>query len=355
MVGMQGKKKIEAVEAYNVFVSSTWEDMQSYREAVRGALNKAGCIPCGMERFSASAQSPLETCFEELEKAQVYICILGMRYGSIDVESGKSYTELEYEKAKGLNLPILAFLIDEEKAVFKKKDFDSEDMAIKMSKLEEFKKRIKDSKEVTCAFFDSPAMLSDLVFRSITSEIKRRSGSSALTNDEKETYIEGAQLFRRFVKRPRKYKNNVATLRVRFDGYFSGKIRDAVFEAFGFERGDTLYLHNLFVLGSNIIDVSQKEWLQDCFASGAAADWIEDEDIAPGTIFEGKFKLLYEMVEKGGGSMAGDIHDVMVPMLSLVEGLSVVSKEDVQQAQRRRQSTTIPPELLSRFLEQDIN
>lgn len=350
---MQGKKKLETVESYNVFVSSTWEDMQSYREAVRGALNKAGCIPCGMERFSASAQSPLETCFEELKKSQLYICILGMRYGSIDKESGKSYTELEYEKAKELNLPILAFLIDEEKAVFKKKDLDSEDMAIKMSKLEEFKKKIKDSKEVTCAFFDSPATLSDLVFRSITAEIKRRLGINTLTNDEKETYIDGAQLYRKFVRRPRKYKNNVVTLRVRFDGNFSGKIRDAVFNAFGFVRGDTLYLQNLFVLGSNIIDVSQKEWLRDCFASDAAANWVEDEDIAPGTVFEGKFKLLYEMVEKGGGSMAGDVQDVMVPMLALVEGLSVISKEDVQQAQRYRQSATIPPQLLSRFWEQN--
>ena len=142
-------------------------------------------------------------------------------------------------------------------------------------------------------------------------------------------------------------------MRVRFDGNFSGKIRDAVFEAFGFVRGDALYLRNLFVLGSNIIDVSQKEWLQDCFASDTAANWIEDEDIAPETIFEGKFKLLYEMVEKGGGSMAGDVQDVMVPMLSLVEGLSVISKEDVQQTQRHRQSVTISPQFLSNIMERN--
>lgn len=350
---MQGKKKLDTVEAYNVFVSSTWEDMQSYREAVRGALNKAGCIPCGMERFSASAQSPLETCFEELEKSQVYICVLGMRYGSIDTESGKSYTELEYEKAKAMNLPILAFLIDEDKAVFKKKDLDSEDMAIKMSKLEEFKKRIKDSKEVTCAFFDSPASLSDLVFRSITSEIKRRSDTNTLVNDERDTYITGAQLYRRFVKRPRKYRNNVAILRVRFDGNFSGYVRDAIFDAFGFVRGDALYLTNLYVLGCDIIDVSQKEWLQDCFASDTAADWIEENDIVPGTIFEGKFKLLYELVEKGGGSMAGDVQDVMMPKLALVQGLEVITREDVQHSQRNRPSTAIPPEFLAHFLDKD--
>jgi len=351
---MQGKKKLESIESYNVFVSSTWEDMQSYREAVRNALNKAGCIPCGMERFTASAQSPLDTCFEELEKSQVYICILGMRYGSIDSTSGKSYTELEYEKAKELNLPILAFLIDEEKAVFQRKDFDREDMATKMEKLEDFKNRIKKSKEVTCAFFDSPATLSDLVFRSITAELKRRTSTDASIESEKETYIEGAQLFRKFVKRPRKYRNSTTTLRVRFDGNYSGAVRDAVFDAFGFARGEALFMQNLFVIGCDIIDVSPKEWLQDCFATDTAANWVEENDITPGTVFEGKFKLLYELVENGGGSLAGDIQDVMMPKLALIEGLSIIGKEDwIQNSQRSKKSIMLSPEIFTHFMGQD--
>ena len=228
-------KKLDAVQSYNVFVSSTWTDMQNYRESVRNALLKAGCIPCGMENYPASSNSPLKTCFGELGKCQVFVCVLGMRYGSVDEKTGKSYTQLEYEKAVELGLPILAFLIDEEKATFKRKDVDIGELGVK---LDEFKKFIKDSKEVTCAFFDSPASLSDLVFRSITSEIKRRTNPSIENSKEDAMdYKFGAEMFRKFIKRPLHYRNTETVLRVRFDGLYSGwKIREDVFEAFGLFR-----------------------------------------------------------------------------------------------------------------------
>lgn len=109
--------------SFRVFISSTFSDMRQYRDAVIAALNKADCIPYGMERFGATAVPPLDTCYEELGHSQIYICVLGMRYGSVDVDSEKSYTQLEYEKARELGIPILAFLIDEENA--KIRDFSS--------------------------------------------------------------------------------------------------------------------------------------------------------------------------------------------------------------------------------------
>ena len=316
-------KKLDTVQSYNVFVSSTWTDMQNYRESVRNALLKAGCIPCGMENYPASSNSPLKTCFEEMGKCQVFVCVLGMRYGSVDEKTGKSYTQLEYEKAVELGLPILAFLIDEEKATFKRKDVDIGELGVK---LDEFKKYIKDSKEVTCAFFDSPSSLSDLVFRSITSEIKRRTNAGIDNPEENaENYKLGAELFRKFIKRPLHYRNAEAILRVRFDGLYSGwRIREAVFEAFGFVPGDTLFLNDINVIGCDFIDVKQNEWLLDCFANSGAADWIDSNDIKPGMVFEGKFKFVYEMVKDGAGSMAGDFHDSMIANLVLLEGRSII-------------------------------
>lgn len=38
-----------------------------------------------------------------------------MRYGSVDPESGKSFTHLEYEETQRLNLPSLIYLMDEER------------------------------------------------------------------------------------------------------------------------------------------------------------------------------------------------------------------------------------------------
>lgn len=106
---MTTKKQDSPPPAFRVFVSSTYSDMLPYREAIRTAINKADCIPYGMERFGATSVPPIETCYEELASSQIYICAIGMRYGSLDAETQKSYTQLEYEKAKELGLPILAF------------------------------------------------------------------------------------------------------------------------------------------------------------------------------------------------------------------------------------------------------
>ncbi len=51
-----------------------------------------------MEQFGARKSNPLETCLAEVEQSDIYVGILGMRYGSEEPNSGKSYSQLEYEK-----------------------------------------------------------------------------------------------------------------------------------------------------------------------------------------------------------------------------------------------------------------
>jgi hypothetical protein len=46
----------------------------------------------------------------------VYLGVFGMRYGSIDEESGRSITELEYREARRAGLPCMIYLIDESRA-----------------------------------------------------------------------------------------------------------------------------------------------------------------------------------------------------------------------------------------------
>lgn len=79
-----------------VFVSSTFTDMLPYREAIRSAIDRANCKAVGMERFGAASIPSLEKCLEELKTCQIYVCAIGMRYGSIDKESQMSYTQLEF-------------------------------------------------------------------------------------------------------------------------------------------------------------------------------------------------------------------------------------------------------------------
>jgi hypothetical protein len=66
-----------------------------------------------MELFSAGKEQ-LETIKKWIDDSDVYMLILGQRYGSIDKETGKSYTELEYRYAfDERQKPGFAIILDE--------------------------------------------------------------------------------------------------------------------------------------------------------------------------------------------------------------------------------------------------
>ena len=327
--------------AYRVFVSSTYSDMLRYRDAMRTALNKADCLAYGMERFGANSVPPLDTCFEELKACQIYICAIGMRYGCIEEQTQKSYTQLEYEQAESLGIPILAFLVDEKKVRFSVDEFDTGESSVK---LKVFKDRIMNSKTVTCDFFDSASSLEGKVYQAIKKEIDRQKTRKDDHEDGTNAYIEGAKLFRKFVKRPAQYKNQEAVLRVRFDGQYGGwRLRKEVYRAFGFEPGYALFLNDLYTLGVSS-DVEDDVWVVNGFADGSAADWLDDNSVTQGTIFEGRFKLAYEMVKDGAGT-AGTTYavDAYIANLVLLEGLRVISRDVSVNSPRK---VTSPNDLL---------
>lgn len=91
-----------------VFVSSTYTDLLAERQAAVSAILKAGHIPAGMELFTAGDQSQLDVIYRWIDESDVYMLILGGRYGSIEPNSGLSYTELEYDYAVSKNKPLFA-------------------------------------------------------------------------------------------------------------------------------------------------------------------------------------------------------------------------------------------------------
>ena len=84
---------------YQVFVSSTYEDLKEERAAVSQTLLDLGCIPVGMEQFPASGMSQMDYIKKMLETCDYYILILAGRYGSVDLADGIGYTEKEYDYA----------------------------------------------------------------------------------------------------------------------------------------------------------------------------------------------------------------------------------------------------------------
>ncbi len=96
-----------------VFVSSTYTDLIEERQAAVEAILQAGHIPAGMELFSAGNDSQLQTIYKWIDASDVYMLILGGRYGSIDTKTGKSYTQLEYEYALSKDMPIFSIVLSD--------------------------------------------------------------------------------------------------------------------------------------------------------------------------------------------------------------------------------------------------
>ncbi len=94
---------------YQVFVSSTYQDLQEERQEVMHALLELDCIPSGMELFPAANESQWSLIKRVIEDCDYYVLIVGGRYGSIG-PGGISYTEMEYRYAIEIGKPTIAFL-----------------------------------------------------------------------------------------------------------------------------------------------------------------------------------------------------------------------------------------------------
>ena len=133
---------------YQVFISSTYEDLKEERKKVQEAVLSMYQFPIGMEMFSAADEEQWEIIKETIDSSDYYILLVAHRYGSIISEGsdrGISYTEKEYQYAKSKGIPILAFIIDESVAV-KPIYMDTEQK--KREKLKKFKDEIKTGRIV---------------------------------------------------------------------------------------------------------------------------------------------------------------------------------------------------------------
>lgn len=123
---------------YQVFVSSTYEDLKDERDEVIRAVLEMNHIPVGMEMFSAADEEQWQIISRHIEESDYYVAILAHRYGSVTPE-GISYTRKEYEFALSIGVPVLGFVIDP-KASWPADRVDTDPQAI--AKLADFKQLV---------------------------------------------------------------------------------------------------------------------------------------------------------------------------------------------------------------------
>ena len=138
----------------------------SYVDAAERAVSACGHVIVNMADFPSASQPPAQLCIDRVRGCDVYVGVLGTRYGSpVRERLEVSYTELEFETAADADLPRLMFMLDECAA----------DVGIPVSALvdrefggrqEAFRHRVQDA-GLAVGSFANPDMLGRLVERSL--------------------------------------------------------------------------------------------------------------------------------------------------------------------------------------------
>jgi tetratricopeptide (TPR) repeat protein len=101
-----------------VFVSHTsdmdeFPEGRSFVQAALDAVSRAGMAPVDMRYFAARDGKPTDYCRQRVRECEIYVAVIGFRYGSMVPGGAVSYTELEFDEAGTAGLPRLVFLLDE--------------------------------------------------------------------------------------------------------------------------------------------------------------------------------------------------------------------------------------------------
>ena len=159
-----------------IYLSSTYEDLKDYRQAVYEALRKSGYDVIAMEEYVATDRRPVEKCLKDVEQADVYVGLFAFRYGFIPPQEhgnprGLSITELEFRKAEELGKPSLAFVVKDTTPWARTFD-DAHAAEDKGERIKAFRNHLLTEKLASA--FSSPHELASLVQAAVTRYEKER-------------------------------------------------------------------------------------------------------------------------------------------------------------------------------------
>jgi hypothetical protein len=97
---------------YQVFISSTFEDLREERRAVQDTIIQLGDFPVQMESFPAADEGQLPFIKSLIRQCDYYVLVIGGRYGTVGGD-GLSYTHKEYRYAVEQGVPVLVIVHDD--------------------------------------------------------------------------------------------------------------------------------------------------------------------------------------------------------------------------------------------------
>ena len=297
-----------------IFVSSTYEDMIPYREEVQRVLNRLEQIIKGMEYFGSTPQKPLETCLSELGECRLFIGIIGMKYGSVNEEENKSFTQIEYEAAIKGNIPTLIYIIDENHPIPSK--FVETGAGAK--RLQEFKAILKTKHTVSS--FTTPQDLGTKLSNDLLIALSKLDQihieKNLVANNSCDDVF---QTLNNFGLRPAKYHGYecILTMQIEKKG---NMLRESIARVLGLTIGDSV------IFTVSILDrLNQKVKIQNnekisLFAQAEELDWIEK--FPEGSIIKAKVRFSFAVIQEIKSHDKGVLLEVdSFKQLILVEGI----------------------------------
>jgi len=135
-----------------IMVSSTFTDLKEHRQKAIEAIQKFGFKANVMEHDGARADvNMIESSLKMVRDSVGYLCVISLKYGQTPNSSKSnpnqlSITELEFNEALRLRLPILLFIMGDDHPT---KKADVERDAVKIAKLDAFRERAKRESETS--------------------------------------------------------------------------------------------------------------------------------------------------------------------------------------------------------------
>lgn len=214
-----------------VFVSSTFVDLQIHRKAVWEILQKFDVTVRGMEQFGARTETPLQTCIWEVDQSDIYVGIIGFRLGSVESSSGKSYTQLEYERAHALSKEIFIYLVDEQNALVPRRFIDGGEA---MEKLESFKGILRERHTIETYLNESD--LVEKLARDLKRHVDSREPSKSDLPENEDA--EARSRLRQYSILPKSVSGTEVRVKLKIQGKLY-PVSKSVCEAFNMEFGAT--------------------------------------------------------------------------------------------------------------------
>lgn len=144
------------MKRYQIFISSTYKDLEDERQEVLKSVLKLRHIPVGMEHFVATNEEQFDYIKRLIDETDYYIIIVANRYGS-QADDGISYTEKEFDYAVSLGIPVIACIHSNPDSLpVNKSDLE----AGAKRKLIKFRNKIMHHRMVSYINWENPSALS---------------------------------------------------------------------------------------------------------------------------------------------------------------------------------------------------